>query len=82
MRRQKLSDKPEDTLTKVELQLVCMISNGMSNKEIADSIGRTVNVTKNLIRPVYEKTGMESRTQLALWYIRKFEHANIEKVNL
>jgi len=46
-----------------------LLSQGLTNHEIADRIGTTENATKNYVREVFDITGMSNRVELALWFI-------------
>jgi DNA-binding NarL/FixJ family response regulator len=57
-------------LTHKEYRIVRMVAHGCNNCDIASAIGATEYVTKNYMRPIYDKTGMASRLELALWFVR------------
>ena len=61
---------PSDTkfgLTERELQLVSLISAGGSNKEIAESLGITEATVKRHLANVFDKTGVSTRLELAVF---------------
>lgn len=60
-------------LTARELEIVRLVAKGWKNREIAKRIGQTEHVTKNYMRPIYDKLGMHNRVELALWYVRHIE---------
>jgi len=43
----------------------------MTNKEIAKDAGTTENMVKNYLRVIFDKTGMFSRLELALWNVTR-----------
>lgn len=43
---------------------------GDSNEEIAEALSISVNTVRNHLKNVMRKTGLENRTQVALWYER------------
>jgi DNA-binding NarL/FixJ family response regulator len=57
-------------LTKREEQVVCMVVEGMSNKEISSNLGVSVHTVKNHLFRIYEKLGISSRTELILYALR------------
>jgi DNA-binding NarL/FixJ family response regulator len=61
---------PSDTkfgLTDRELQLVALISAGGSNKEIAETLGITEATVKRHLANVFDKTGVSTRLELAVF---------------
>jgi DNA-binding CsgD family transcriptional regulator len=62
--------------TPLEHRIVNLITQGNKNQEIAVICGTTELVIKNYVRRIFDKTGMSSRLQLALWYTkRQFEES-------
>jgi DNA-binding NarL/FixJ family response regulator len=53
-------------LTEREADLLCLLGNGQSNKQIAESLGITLDTTKKHIRNVIDKLHAHSRTHAAL----------------
>ncbi|MGI6330657.1 MAG: response regulator transcription factor [Zhaonellaceae bacterium] len=53
-----------ETLTEREQEVLNLITNGMSNKEIADKLGLTINTVKGYIKNVYAKLGVNRRVQV------------------
>lgn len=53
-----------ETLTEREQEVLNLIANGMSNKEIADKLGLTINTVKGYIKNVYAKLGVNRRVQV------------------
>jgi DNA-binding NarL/FixJ family response regulator len=47
------------------------VAGGLRNKEIAASVGTTELVVKNYVRRLFDKTGMSTRIELALWCVAK-----------
>lgn len=60
-----------------ENQVIALTAAGLTNKEIAQTIGTTEHVVKNYLRIIYDKLGMWNRVELALWYeAHKTENKN------
>lgn len=52
-----------------EKKIIALVAQGLKNKEIAQAIGTTEHVVKNYLRVIFDKLGMWSRVELALWYV-------------
>jgi DNA-binding NarL/FixJ family response regulator len=53
-----------------ELEIVRLISEGLSNKEIGEKLYLTNGTVRNHISTILEKTGLEHRTQIAVQYLK------------
>lgn len=49
-----------------------LVVEGLSNKEIGRALNKSEGMVKNFLRPMYDKSGMGSRLELALWYLHHF----------
>jgi DNA-binding NarL/FixJ family response regulator len=68
-------------LTDREAEILALITQGMSNAEIAGLTFLSPNTVKSYIRTVYRKIGAGSRTQAVLWGVRNGfspDHRRIE----
>ncbi len=63
-------------LSKREQEVVVLVAEGLKNREVADRLGTTEAVIKNYLRRIYDKVGVWSRVELALWYEAR-RHANL-----
>jgi LuxR family maltose regulon positive regulatory protein len=52
-----------DPLTPRELEILNLIADGMSNRDIAESLVITVGTVKSYTSQIYDKLGVRSRTQ-------------------
>ena len=52
-----------------EAEIVALITQGLSNQEIADRVYLSINSVKTYIRTAYRRIGVTSRTQAVLWGI-------------
>lgn len=59
--------QPRDRLTSKEIQVAILVWEGMTNRDIADRIGTTEQVVKNCLRNTFDKLGVWSRLELALY---------------
>lgn len=60
-------DDPTENLTPSELRVLELIGEGMSNREIAESLGVAEKTVKNHITSLLAKMGLQRRTQVAAW---------------
>lgn len=59
--------QPCDRLTSKEIQVARLVWEGQTNREIAGVIGTTEQVIKNYLRNTFDKLGVWSRLELALY---------------
>jgi DNA-binding CsgD family transcriptional regulator len=59
--------QPCDRLTVKETQVATLVWEGLTNREIAKVIGTTEQVVKNYLRNAFDKLGVWSRLELALY---------------
>ncbi|SNX53962.1 response regulator transcription factor [Thermoanaerobacterium sp. RBIITD] len=55
--------------TRREIEIMDLISKGLSNKEIADKLYISEGTVKNYITSILDKTGLQHRTQIAIYYL-------------
>jgi len=58
---------PRDRLIAKEAQVSGLVWKGLTNREIAAAIGTTEQVVKNYLRTAFDKLGVWSRLELALY---------------
>jgi DNA-binding CsgD family transcriptional regulator len=56
-------------LTGREHQIVALIAQGHSNREISEQLYLSINSVKTYIRSAYRKIGVTRRTQAVIWFI-------------
>ena len=59
--------QPRDQLTAKEIHVATLVWEGLTNREIAKIIGTTEQVVKNYLRTTFDKLGVWSRLELALY---------------
>ncbi len=57
----------EEGLTAREAEVIALITQGLSNQEIAERANLSINSVKSYIRTSYRKMGVTSRTHAVLW---------------
>ena len=58
--------KPQEDLTPRQIEILCALLEGSSNREIAARLGVREKTIKNQLSVMYEKLGVQNRLQLAL----------------
>ena len=57
-------------LTDRELEVVGLVAEGLTNKEIATRLGLSVRTAENHVLNVMNKLGLDNRAQVAAWFVR------------
>jgi two-component system, NarL family, response regulator LiaR len=71
----------EEGLTARESEVLCLITQGLTNAQIVERTHLSINSIKSYIRSAYRKIGVESRTQAVLWGVEngfKPDHKRID----
>jgi len=59
--------QPRDQLTRKEVQVATLVWEGKTNREIASDVGTTEQVVKNYLRTTFDKLGVWTRLELAMY---------------
>jgi DNA-binding NarL/FixJ family response regulator len=59
----------ESLFTERELAVIKAIAEGLSNREIAEKLFMSEGTVKNHVSAILEKTGLDHRTQIAIYYL-------------
>jgi DNA-binding NarL/FixJ family response regulator len=59
--------QPRDRLTAREVQVAILVWEGLTNRDIAQRLATTEQVVKNYLRTTFDKLGVWSRLELALY---------------
>jgi len=65
------NDVPSSRLTKRELEVIGLILEGLSNKEIAGRLGLSEQTVKNHVARIMDKVDVRNRVELALYAVRE-----------
>ena len=65
-----LYDNPLTTLTRRELEVLADLASGRTNKQIARDLGVSLNTVKFHVRNLFQKLGVNSRSQAIAMYLR------------
>jgi DNA-binding NarL/FixJ family response regulator len=58
---------PSERLTPKEIQIAILVWEGMTNREIGKIVGTSEQVIKNHLRSAFDKVGVWSRLELAMY---------------
>ena len=58
---------PRERLTAKEIQIAILVWEGMTNREIGRIVGTSEQVIKNHLRSIFDKLGVWSRLELAMY---------------
>ena len=58
---------PRERLTPKEIQIAILVWEGLTNREISKIVGTTEQVIKNHLRCTFDKLGVWSRLELAMY---------------
>jgi DNA-binding NarL/FixJ family response regulator len=64
-------------LSRCQQRIIVLVAQGLKNCEIATEIGISVNVVKNYLQAIYDRTGMSNRVELALWYEARLQEGSL-----
>ncbi len=58
---------PRELLSPKEIQIATLVADGLTNREISKLVGTTEQVVKNHLRSAFDKLGVWSRLELAMY---------------
>jgi DNA-binding NarL/FixJ family response regulator len=64
------STSPAQPLTRRELEVVKLLVQGLTNKQIGDLLGVSASTIKTHVQSIIRKLGVSDRTQAAVWAVR------------
>jgi len=69
----KISNPADYQLTDREMEIMELVGNGLSNKEIAAKLYLGEGTVRNYIARLFDKLKLRDRTQLAIFYLKHFQ---------
>lgn len=66
-------------LTPKQFRTAILIAIGLTNAEIAEFLGTTEHVVKNLLRAIYDRVGCWNRVELALRFVSESESSKYDQ---
>ena len=67
--------RPDETLTRREIQMIKLVATGATNPVIAAALGISVETVKRHLVHIFDKTGVNSRTELVVWKFKRLLEA-------
>ena len=71
----------EEGLTAREAEVIALITQGLSNSDIASHSSLSINSVKSYIRSAYRKIGVTSRTNAVLWGVEHGFHPDRARID-
>ena len=59
--------QPRERMTEREVEVATLVWGGLTNREIAQIVGTSEQVVKNYLRKIFDRLGVWSRLELALY---------------
>lgn len=72
---ERIHDEDLPNLRDTEWKIIQQVSQGLSNKEIAEILKFTEGTIRNYLSVILDKLQLHDRTQLAIWYIHRGKEA-------
>lgn len=66
------ADMSKFNLSKREMEVMKLVADGLSNKEIGDKLFISDGTVRNYVTTILEKLNLRDRTQLAIFYLKNF----------
>lgn len=65
-------DMSKFNLSQREIEVMKLVADGLSNKEIGDKLFISDGTVRNYVTMILEKLNLRDRTQLAIFYLKSF----------
>ena len=62
-----------------EHRVIELVAQGLKNRDVAHEIGTTEHVVKNYLRVIYDKLGVSSRVDLALYAVARDDEGSTSR---
>ena len=70
-----LGERTDRVRDRREQEIIELVAQGLTNRDIAEGLGTTEYVIKNHLRTIYDELGLWNRVELALWYEARRQEA-------
>jgi DNA-binding NarL/FixJ family response regulator len=70
-----LGERTDRVRNRREQEIIELVAQGLTNRDIAEGLGTTEYVIKNHLRTIYDKLGLWNRVELALWYEARMQES-------
>ncbi len=70
VRSEPRAERPAETLTAREREVLALLSRGLTNKQIAQTLFLSVRTVEAHLRHIYDKLNVTSRTEAVLWAVQ------------
>ncbi len=67
--------RPDETLTRREIQMIKLVATGATNPVIGAALGISIETVKRHLVHIFDKTGVNSRTELVVWKFERLDDA-------
>jgi DNA-binding CsgD family transcriptional regulator len=61
-------------LTPKQFRVVLLVARGCKNSQVAEILGTSEHVVKNLLKDIFDRAGVFNRTELSLRYVHESSH--------
>jgi len=68
-----------ELLSKREDQVVRLLSQGLTNKDISRELGLSQHTIRNYLFRIYDKLGVSTRVELVLYFLQEREAKSVEQ---
>jgi len=63
-------------LTKRQTEVIALVADGLTNREIARQLGLSAHTVRNYLFRIFDRIGVSSRVQLAMYYNQRMLHSD------
>ena len=60
-------------------RIIELISDGLTNRDVANKLGIDTHVVRNYLGIIYDKIGVSNRVELALWYEARVHEGKLQR---
>ena len=60
-------------------RVIELVAQGLTNRQVAKTLGIDPHVVRNYLGIIYDKTGLSNRVELALWYEARVQEGKLPR---